>query len=303
MKSDNSIRQGIVLVYGGSGSGKSQFAEDYLKDFKNKYYIATMKVYGQEGLKRVSKHRKQREGKDFITIEKCCDVASIPKENQIPINSVALLECMSNLVANEMFRDENITPEQIVIERILHGIKQLTAAFDLLVIVTNNTFEDGNEYDESTLGYMRTLGEINAKLARASKEVYEVVASVPVQLKESTLIQGSGLILIVGGFAQGKYEYAKSQYPDKNIFDKFHLWVREQLLLEKTKEQILSEIEAYLQDNNEAVIICDEIGNGIVPMGKFDRDYRDILGSITQYLAGKASTVERVVCGLAQRLK
>ena len=39
----------ITLVLGGSGSGKSAYAEHLLDGKTNKYYIATMQVYDAEG--------------------------------------------------------------------------------------------------------------------------------------------------------------------------------------------------------------------------------------------------------------
>ena len=43
----------ITLVLGGSGSGKSAYAEHLLDGKTNKYYIATMQVYDAEGEKKV----------------------------------------------------------------------------------------------------------------------------------------------------------------------------------------------------------------------------------------------------------
>ena len=61
----------IELVYGGSGSGKSEFAEKLILDSEceNRFYIATMKIFDDEGKKRVERHRKLRGNKNFITIE------------------------------------------------------------------------------------------------------------------------------------------------------------------------------------------------------------------------------------------
>ena len=63
----------VTLVYGGSASGKSQFAEDTicrLRGRDSKYYIATMKVGDdEENIERVKKHRDQRKNKGFETIE------------------------------------------------------------------------------------------------------------------------------------------------------------------------------------------------------------------------------------------
>ena len=52
----------ITLVLGGSGSGKSAYAEHLLDGKTNKYYIATMQVYDAEGEKKVARHRRLREG-------------------------------------------------------------------------------------------------------------------------------------------------------------------------------------------------------------------------------------------------
>ena len=58
----------IVVVTGASGSGKSEYAEGVAVKLAGKgdlYYLATMRVYGEEGVRRVERHRKLRAGKDF----------------------------------------------------------------------------------------------------------------------------------------------------------------------------------------------------------------------------------------------
>ena len=52
-----------------------------------------------------------------------------------------------------------------------------------LVIVTNEVFSDGCEYDAGTTDYIRRLGELNVRLSRAADAVVEVVYSIPVFLK------------------------------------------------------------------------------------------------------------------------
>ena len=51
------------------------------------------------------------------------------------------------------------------------------------------------------------------------------------------------------------------------------------------------------------VIISDEIGNGIVPVDAFERTYRERTGRILVQLAGQAEEVERVICGVGQKIK
>lgn len=93
----------VYTVIGGSGSGKSAYAEQLVCKIagqKSRYYLATMQVYGEEGKARVARHRKAREGKGFLTVEQTTDVAEVLTEGT---DGTLLLECMSNLVANEMF--------------------------------------------------------------------------------------------------------------------------------------------------------------------------------------------------------
>ena len=91
----------LTLVTGGSGSGKSEFAENLSVGYKseNLIYIATMFPYDNESLKKIERHKKMRENKNFKTIECFKDL----KDIGIPKNSTVLLDCMSNLVANEMY--------------------------------------------------------------------------------------------------------------------------------------------------------------------------------------------------------
>lgn len=174
----------MTLIMGGSGSGKSAYAEDYVlaqADESLKYYIATMQIYGAEGQRKVERHRKLRAGKGFVTIEQPTDIAEAV--GTIKNNAVVLLECMSNLVANEMFSSEQMPDADTVTERIVQGIDTLAKHVTHLVVVSNNVFEDGIEYDETTLCYIEALGRINTRLAEMADHVVEVVVGIPVVIK------------------------------------------------------------------------------------------------------------------------
>ena len=58
---------------------------------------------------------------------------------------------------------------------------------DPLVIVTNNVFEDGMIYDDSTMEYIEALGRINERLAAEADEVVEVVAGFPPRTGHRTI--------------------------------------------------------------------------------------------------------------------
>ena len=195
----------MVLVVGGSGSGKSSYAEKVtvslaqesvkeitksentsLSDFKlnipKKYYLATMQVFDDEGRKKVDRHRKLRNGKGFFTIEQPVRISSALEKMEDGDRTV-LLECISNLTANEMFSEKKTMTEIQVTENVIRDIKMLKEQTNHLVVVSNNVFEDGITYDETTTKYIRAMGKINQKLAALADRVVEVVEGIPVIIK------------------------------------------------------------------------------------------------------------------------
>lgn len=176
----------MTLVIGGSGSGKSEFAENCcmkLAKDQQKYYIATMQIYDQEGKQKVLRHQKLRAGKGFLTIEQPVDLEKA-SEKMNAGKGTALLECMSNLVANEMFAGAEPVTEDDVVEKIVMAVREIKEELSHLVIVSNNVFEDGKCYDSVTMAYIRAMGRINEQLARLSDEVVEVVVGIPVMVKK-----------------------------------------------------------------------------------------------------------------------
>lgn len=180
----------MTVILGGSGSGKSAYAENYIMECATGspgipiYYLATMQVFGEEGRKKVERHRKLRKGKGFLTIERTTSVRDALNEVAVPEKSAMLLECMSNLAANEMFQDDCQVAEDEVVDKITSDIQTLNEYLAHLVIVTNNVFEDGIQYDSGTMAYLRALGKVNANLAQLADEVIEIVVGIPVMIKK-----------------------------------------------------------------------------------------------------------------------
>ena len=174
----------MTLILGGSGSGKSAYAEEYLlwaAGDKKKYYIATMQIRDEETQTKVDRHHRLRQGKGFTTIEQPTALEQAATQME-PMGAV-LLECMSNLVANEMFSGEQPADRQTVAAKILRDVETLKKQADPLVIVTNNVFEDGITYGSATMEYIEALGRINERLAAEADEVLEVVAGIPRWIK------------------------------------------------------------------------------------------------------------------------
>ncbi len=169
----------LILVTGGSGSGKSAFAEDKVLFFgtAQRIYIATMHPFDNESYKRIDRHREMRAGKGFETIE--CYTGL--KDVVLPEGCVVLLECMSNLVANEMFEEQGAHEETV--QTIMAGIENLLRQAAHVVIVTNEIFSDAPAFEREMNTYLKYLGRINQEIAKKADEVTEVVYGIPVYHK------------------------------------------------------------------------------------------------------------------------
>ena len=170
----------LTIVTGGSGSGKSAFAEDKVLAFgeAQRVYIATMHPFDEESHKRIERHRKMRAGKGFETIE--CYTGL--KDVKLPSGCVVLLECMSNLVANEMFEEQGAHAQTV--KDIMSGIDELVRQSAHVVIVTNEIFSDAVVFDKEMASYLEYLGKINQAVALRADEVVEVVYGIPVYQKK-----------------------------------------------------------------------------------------------------------------------
>lgn len=188
----------LHIVYGGSASGKSSYAESFAMSLQGEgrlLYIATMYPYkwntteiDPETMQRIERHRAMRADKGFDTVECYRHVEHIVAKRQ----DVLLLECMSNLLANEMYLEpdsnagsdmaETMSP---VSNKIVQALIDLSTRVQDVVIVTNDVFSDGGSltYDESTREYVKNLAEINCALAREAATVTEVVCGIPVKIK------------------------------------------------------------------------------------------------------------------------
>lgn len=97
--------------------------------------------------------------------------------------------------------------------------------------------------------------------------------------------------LYIGGTAQGKKVYVTQVrgIAEARIWDNFEEWFREKLQESASKSPSPeAESMAYLEKHPDTVIICDEVGSGIVPLDSFEREYRERLGRLLCEIAAKA---------------
>ena len=113
-------------------------------------------------MKKIERHHRLRAGKGFRTLEKYTDLSEL----EIPKNQGILLECISNLVANELYREDGTLNDlKETKEKVLAGVRRLSNSTTRLVIVTNEVNADINGYSEETEKYRECIGMVNQSLA------------------------------------------------------------------------------------------------------------------------------------------
>ncbi len=150
----------IQLVFGPNGSGKSLYAETLAAQTAAPLvYIATMIPQTEDNFSRIEKHRRQREGKGFLTMEEPWDIdlLSISKE------AVVLLEDASNLLANGIFQHRQNA--SVCFQK----IQTLAKNCQKLIIVSITGLTPG-EYDDETNNYILQLNELNQMLRSVASD-------------------------------------------------------------------------------------------------------------------------------------
>ncbi len=293
-----------ILLTGGSACGKSGLAE-YLTMAgpQPRYYIAAMQPYGDEGQKKIARHRALRAGKGFATVERYRDLEGL----DLPRGGTALLECLCNLTANEMFDDQGGRHDPI--PPVLAGLEHLMDRCANLVVVTNDVGSDLQPYGQGTLDYIRALGEINRGAAERFDAVIEMVSGIPILRKgrlplPETERGDTDMILVIGAAASGKRDYVRS------------LGYREEdISADLAGGPVLAELQDLVSADPMAaegllprllekeVVICNEVGSGVIPMSFHDRMSREQTGRLCVQLARRAKRVVRLVCGIPTVLK
>ncbi|MCC8179615.1 MAG: bifunctional adenosylcobinamide kinase/adenosylcobinamide-phosphate guanylyltransferase [Planctomycetes bacterium] len=176
----------LAFVYGGSGSGKSAFAEGLFAKFSSgspRIYIATMWPDGSDAQQRIARHRSARADKGFSTFECYTNLAGLDIEPGADV----LLECLGTLVANEMFAPGGATDRSVdPYETVLHGIHTVRKKSQHLVVVANNIGGDGITYSAETERYRAVVARLNRCLAENADLAVETVCGIPLPLKPAT---------------------------------------------------------------------------------------------------------------------
>ncbi|PKM52075.1 MAG: bifunctional adenosylcobinamide kinase/adenosylcobinamide-phosphate guanylyltransferase [Firmicutes bacterium HGW-Firmicutes-7] len=184
----------IILVTGGSRSGKSSFAEKYLKEIDGKtLYIATAIAFDEEMKDRVLKHQSMRP-ETWDTYEGYKQLDQVIADDGAQY-ACLLLDCVTLWVTNLMFEYletndyDTLTQAEIggvekkIIYEVERMIEQLRRSNLHVVLVTNEV--GSSLVPENKLGriFRDIQGRINQLLGNASDEVYFVVCGQSMKIK------------------------------------------------------------------------------------------------------------------------
>lgn len=181
----------IILVTGGSRSGKSVLAEKKAFEYGDGsvLYIATAIVTDEDMKERIRMHQERRDSR-WDTHEGFKD---IPEALCKTDKTTALLDCVTVFITNYMFDEERdfdkITKDEIhaledmILDR-LRGIVETARKEDKnLILVTNEVgMSVVSPYRMSRI-FSDINGKANEMLASLSDEVYLSVCGIPMQLK------------------------------------------------------------------------------------------------------------------------
>ena len=105
------------------------------------------------------------------------------------------------------------------------------------------------------------------------------------------------MILVVGGIASGKRTYVRSLgYEEEQMSTKPSSDAPVLIGLEETLRTAPLDRKAFEQVAHKDVVVCCEVGSGVVPMDKDERAWRELVGRTSAQLAQRAHKVVRLVC-------
>ena len=167
----------IITITGGSSSGKSAMAESAAMKLEpgKKLYIATMVRTSSMEDPIIARHKELRKNKNFVTLECPYDLQDL----EISDDDTVLVECISNLLANELYDPVREELNSLPSERVISSLEALSKKCKNLICVTNEVFSDGIVYDDKVMTYIEEFGKINRYLMRLSDVYAESVYGIP----------------------------------------------------------------------------------------------------------------------------
>lgn len=176
----------LILVTGGSRSGKSRYAQDMAESMNGELcFIATAEGGDGEMIARIEAHRQMRDATRWLTAEEPLDVCSVVRAHQLC--GCFLMDCATLWVSNIMFAAEQ-KGELFAEEQMRTKVDQLVQAYHehrgSLIVVTNEVGMGIVPENALARRYRDLVGTCNQLLAFHADRVILVSCGIPVTLKQ-----------------------------------------------------------------------------------------------------------------------
>lgn len=161
-----------IFISGGCKNGKSFFAQQLAKkqaDHNPLYYIATMSPVDNEDRERIKRHRQEREGWGFTTIEQSNHICEMIADRK----GSFLLDSVTALLSNEMFKLDG-TVDLEAYDRVSKDLVGFAKETGNTVFVSDYIYSDAMQYEKLTEAYRKGLAYIDCALAQECDLVIEV---------------------------------------------------------------------------------------------------------------------------------
>jgi len=175
----------IILVTGGSRSGKSSYAQKKAESLEgSRLFIATCPRIDSEIDSRIEKHINDRQGKGWNTIEEQLNLAEVIRENLEC--SIVLVDCLTLWINNLMYESKKKQKSFDEVDMIAHCMQILVDArnhFGTIIFVTNEVGSGIVPESSETRLYRDLVGRCNQYIASGADEVVLVSCGIPLTLK------------------------------------------------------------------------------------------------------------------------
>lgn len=170
-----------IYLTGGAKNGKSSLGQELAcilsrRDGLSLYYVATMIPHDDEDLSRIARHREDRAGLGFTTLEQGRDLAPLAERS-----GFYMVDSVTALLANMMF-----SPQGFDAEAPEKAAADLLAFLDHAggaVLISDYIGGDGCDYDDWSRQYMAGLAYLDRTLAARCDVVAELCAGIPMVYK------------------------------------------------------------------------------------------------------------------------
>ncbi len=184
----NEMQGKLVLITGGARSGKSEFAENFMRAYTEKTaYIATAEILDEEMNERVFLHKQRREAEFWLNLEAPYNAQAIIEQIPAEVEGI-LFDCLTIYVCNLLYTKLDNLPflqkVTIIKQEIAEIIKMCRKSGKLVVFVSNEIGLGIVPANKMAREYRDVIGWINQQVAAECEHVFLTVCGQALDIKK-----------------------------------------------------------------------------------------------------------------------